>query len=112
MNFKLPFELLPCPESISGVTKMTQLDQTRVLEQNQEIAELQVSEADRLMKFAAKNESNEDALAYLWKFRRDILIDIMCDRTKYSWRKREIAHRELGLMGVNLKFITQDKVDV
>ncbi len=50
----------------------------------------------------AQAMSNEDAYSYLFKMRRDDLIDITCQRTIYSWRKRAIASQILFIMGYDL----------
>lgn len=107
MKFDLPFKLLFCPATIGEVMKISHLRRFDIMEQNQHIAELQATEASRLMRHAAGD--NGEAFAPIFKLRRDTLIDIVGNRIQYSWRKRDIAARELKLMGYDV--IALDKVE-
>ena len=107
----LPFKLLPCPKTPTEFWALPLEESVPISRQNQTIAEFQFHEAREDRKLRAANDSNEDALAYFWKMRRDDLIDIVYARMHYSWRKRNIAALELLIMGIDIIELTgKDKV--
>lgn len=91
--------ILPCPLTQEEAENLPAKVLTAIQDQNEQIAYFQALEHDNKMRAEAAGHSNEDAYAFLWKSRRDALLEILGQRDKYSWRKRDIARRELRLMG-------------
>lgn len=91
--------ILPCPDSVLYVALLPEVEVRAIMEQNQtfasDIYNNWVAEASE----QAQADPNEDAYAYLFKLRRDQLLEIAGDELTYSWRKRDIAERILYIMG-------------
>jgi len=92
-------QILSCPKVLSEVKKLTAVEQSAIVAQCDEFATDMYNDWVALASKQAQAMSNEDAYAYLFKQRRDKLIDIVDRRHLYSWRKRYIAGRILYAMG-------------
>lgn len=100
-------KIIECPSTIQEVRKLPSTVTVAILRQNQMIAEdmycYWVAEASK----EAREHSNEDAYAYLFKMRRDELLTIANSQIIYTWRKRNIATRVLSIMGYDVEDLVE-----
>ena len=93
------FNMIECPETFAEVKKLPDSIVCAIIRQNGEVASALYNNWVGEASEEAQAIPNEDAFAYLFKMRRDKLLDIVSQLTVYSWRKRAIASNILYIMG-------------
>lgn len=90
---------LPCPLREEDVIELPITERLQIEAQNKMFAFMNHNRWYEITSKEATDYPNEDAFAYMFKFRRDYLLEVIGSKDKYSWRKQDIAQRELALMG-------------
>lgn len=97
--------ILPCPASVVDVACLPDDEVRNIQTQNQIYARDMYNNWVAEASEEAQAHPNEDAHAYLFKMRRDDLLEILGNRLTYTWRKRDIAQRILHIMGYDFNAV-------
>lgn len=97
------FNMIECPKTFTEVKKLPDSVICAIIKQNKTMASDMYNNWVGEASEEAQAIPNEDAFAYLFKLRRNYLIEIVCQADVYSWRKRAIASNILYIMGYDIK---------
>lgn len=97
------FNMIDCPTDFVETMYRVQPEMLDgIFKQNIEVATAMYNNWVAEASEEAQAIPNEDAYAYLFKMRRDELLEIACGIGIYSWRKRDIAAYILYIMGYDV----------
>lgn len=100
--FKGYWNMIDCPHRFEDVKELPESVICAIIKQTETVARDMYNNWVGEASEQAQAMPNEDAYAYLFKQRRDVLIEITSERSTYSWRKRAIASNIGYLMGYDL----------
>lgn len=93
------FNMIDCPTRFKDVKKLPDSVLVAIIRQNGEVATALYNNWVGEASEEAQAIPNEDGYVYLFKMRRDELLEITSQHNVYSWRKRAIACNILYIMG-------------
>lgn len=96
------YNMIECPGRFEDVKKLNEELIGVIFEQISTVASDMYNNWVGEASEEAQASPNEDAYAYLLKHRRDVMLDIIGEPNRYSWRKRAIASRSLYLLGYDV----------